>query len=403
MSLVARTRRLAYRAVDAVANRFPTTLGDTFDRAVHGYRAADRQPPPPVPDTPVRLFVGPTNYAGQGTAFARVIAAADPRVGAVTMAPVSPGGFAYPVDQGVPVAVYAGSRLWQAAQRAYLCEFTHVLMESGRPLFSRFDPAITGPEADYLLDAGVRVALLFHGSDIRLPSRHLAATPWSPFTDPNAPPTPGYEQAAAAHRMIADQLHARGVEVFVTTPDLLLDVSYARWCPVVVDPARWATDAPVLERTVPVVLHAPSKARIKGTDLVEPQLRALAEQGLIDYRRVEGVPWEQMPALIQGADVVIDQFRIGNYGVAACEAMAAGRLVLSHVTDQVRGHVQNACGLDLPILETPANELSDRLCAVLADRAAARALALRGPAFVRALHDGRRSAEVLASFVGEAS
>ena len=42
----------------------------------------------------------------------------------------------------------------------------------------------------------------------------------------------------------------------VSTPDLLLDLPGAVWLPVVVDTELWRPGPPVLEREVPVVLHA---------------------------------------------------------------------------------------------------------------------------------------------------
>src|SRR5690606_40455222 len=115
-------------------------------------------------------------------------------------------------------------------------------------------------------------------------------------------------------------------------------------------------------------------------------LESRAARGLIEYRRVEGVPAGDMPRVYGEADVVLDQLRIGNYGVAACEAMAAGRVVVSHVSEVVREHAREAAGADLPILEATADSLEQVLLDVLADRDRARALAAQGPAFVRTLH-----------------
>lgn len=388
--------------VDAVLDRLPDALGDRYDQAVFRFTAQDRPVPPPVPGTARRLFVAPTNYAGQGDAFARAVER-HLGVGAVTMKPETTGGFSYPVDLTVPKNVYLGSRVWQRDHRSYLGRFTHVLVESGQPLFSPVSDDVVLTEVRALRSAGMQVGLLFHGTDVRLPSRHVGATPWSPFAGTELADDPRFEARAAANRRVADTLHAEGVPVFVTTPDLLADVPYARWSPVVVDPGLWQTAAPVLEREVPVVVHAPSRASIKGSDLVQPHLEALAERGVIDYRRVEGVPWAAMPRVYQEADIVLDQFRIGNYGVAACEAMAAGRLVLSHVTAQVRDAVWAQHGLELPVVETPADQVVARVEQVFADRAAFQAVAARGPAFVTAVHDGRATAAVLSELLGDAS
>ncbi len=96
---------------------------------------------------------------------------------------------------------------------------------------------------------------------------------------------------------------------------------------------------------------------MKGTQLIAPVLERLAERGTIDFRYVEGVAAADMPALYGEADIVLDQFRIGSYGVAACEAMAAGRVVVGHVSPAVRSHVLRATGLELPIVEATPDSL----------------------------------------------
>ncbi len=106
---------------------------------------------------------------------------------------------------------------------------------------------------------------------------------------------------------------------------------------------------------------------------------------MIEYRPVSGVPNDAMPALYGEADVVVDQFRIGNYGVAACEAMAAGASS-SHVDDQVRSAARDASGLDVPIVEATPDTLSDVLRRIAGDREAFREVASRGPRFVDTLH-----------------
>ena len=356
----------------------------------------DVPPPPKVPATPVRLYVGPANYAGQGHAWARA-AERLPGVGAVSMAAARQGDFAFPVDDAVPEPVYSLSRGWQRERRALLPRFTHVVVEAGRPLLGQLVRGGALAEARWLAERGVAVAIVCHGSEIRLPSRHRELEPWSPFT-PDWELTAVLEERAAR---LARGLDRLGLPVLVSTPDLLLDVPAATWLPVVVDVERWAGAGQrgVLEREVPVVVHAPSSSHVKGSELAEPVLESLAVRGLIEYRRVEGVPAGDMPRVYGEADVVLDQLRIGNYGVAACEAMAAGRVVVSHVSEVVREHAREAAGADLPILEATADSLEQVLLDVLADRDRARALAAQGPAFVRTLHDGTRSAEVLSPFL----
>ena len=151
-----------------------------------------------------------------------------------------------------------------------------------------------------------------------------------------------------------------------------------------------------------MVVHAPSNAGLKGSELIADVMRRLHDEGLVEYREVRGVPASDMPALYGDADIVLDQFALGIYGVATCEALAAGRLVISHVGEQTREHVRRATGLDLPVVETRASGLEQLLREVVATPDRFRAIAAGGPGFVREVHDGRRAAAVLADFLGAA-
>ena len=59
--------------------------------------------------------------------------------------------------------------------------------------------------------------------------------------------------------------------------------------------------------------------------------------GLVDYTPLRDVPWSEMPGVIASADIVLDQFALGGYGVAAVEAMASGRAVVGHVRTRGAG------------------------------------------------------------------
>ena len=174
----------------------------------------------------------------------------------------------------------------------------------------------------------------------------------------------------------------------------------ATWLPVVVDVRRWRPGAPVLERRRPVVVHVPSRASIKGSARVDEVLTKLHEAGQVEYRRLQGIEPARMPEIISQADVLLDQFALGSYGVLACEGMAAARVVLGHVTPDVRRAVKAACGVDLPVLEATPDTIEEVLASLVADRDGARARAEHGRTFVETLHDGRHSAGVLRDHLG---
>ncbi len=384
-------RDAAYRAVDLLPSAISDRVlpGRRHEFATAGVAA--------VEEAGTRLFIGPVNSAGQGFAWAR---AAERRADTRAMNFMFRGPddvFGFPADQVATTSCYLANRRWQRAQRAAVERgFTHVIVESGRPLVDGSGDPLAQIEA--LRAAGVRVALLWHGSDIRTPSSHAAREPDSPFRDGAYPDTELLETITSAN----DELIERaGLPVFVATPDLLADVPQATWVPVVVEPERWAAAAPsaALQRRRPVVVHAPSRAGLKGSDAIADAVHRLHDEAVIEYREARGIPAADMPAFYGEADVVLDQFLIGSYGVAACEAVAAGRLVVGHVAEDVRERVLAETGRSLPIVQARAAEVEHVLRRIAADPAHYTPLTTAGPDFVRTVHDGRRSAEAFEGFL----
>lgn len=346
---------------------------------------------PLPPDASTRLWVAPANFAGQGYEWARS-AERLPDVGARSMNIAGP--IRFPTDYEVPAAVFR-DLTWQREQRAALEAYTHVLVEAERPVFGSLYGSCA-EETPALTRLGLEVAHIVHGSDARRPDVHASAHPHSPFRDHD-------DSRTARLRRLTDRnvayLRECGVPVFVSTPDMVDVVPGARWCPVVVDADAWASDTPVLERPRPVVVHAPSNGWLKGSDLVDPLMTELHEAGVIEYRTLRGLDRAGMLREYRGADIVLDQFVLGLYGVAAAEAMAAGRVVIAYVGDASRRVVREATGEEVPIVEADPDTLVDVIRGVVSDRDDACAVAANGPEYVRAVHGGKRSAKVLTSFI----
>jgi glycosyltransferase involved in cell wall biosynthesis len=353
---------------------------------------------------PVLLAIGPANSAGQGWAWARAAERHLPGVRGHVVA-IRNGRYDYPADELVDAAAYRSDAAWQLRELADArSRWTHALLEAGRPIFGGLAGRDFTGDAQLLRAGGVEVGLVLHGSETRDPRRHRGQHEFSPFADPRDALTKKLQAKVDLLLPRVTEFAAAGGPVFVSTPDQLDDVPRATWLPVVVDVDTWQRDerqsdggrVATLTRDVPLFVHAPTHPQLKGTAEVEAVLRPLADRGVLEFRLVTGLPPTEAAALIASADVVVDQLLLGLYGVLACEAMAGGTLVLGHVGDALRHRVDR----DVPVVEVTPRTLAEVVERVLDDRGWAREQAARGPGFVRAVHDGRRSAAVLAPFLG---
>ncbi|NYG07638.1 hypothetical protein BJ986_002125 [Phycicoccus badiiscoriae] len=342
-----------------------------------------------------QLLVGPANFAGQGRGWAAA-ARRLPDVDALSFQVATSTTLAEPADFVLDRVAFDDPGLARARE-SWVTSFTHVLVEAGRPVTGTQHGLDAAGDLAFLEDARVRVGMVAHGTDVRRPDRHLDAEPDSPFAR-MADDTVRLRQRHA-DRMAG--LMTRRDWSFVSTPDLLLDVPTARWLPVVVDPARWSPQPwePAPAGRPPRVVHVPSHRQVKGTALIEPAVLELARRGLIDYTPLHDVAWAEMPAVIASADIVLDQFALGGYGVAAVEAMASGRAVVGHVRPDVRAHVQAVTGRVLPVVQSRAADVADVLMELVQDRDRWLAVARQGAEFASCVHDGRLSAEVLRTFL----
>ncbi len=380
-------------ALSTALNSLPDAVGRVLRPA--RYRGMPAQLPliEPLPAASRRVLLGAVNTAGQAHRWARAISARPDTV-AVSLSRIDTG-FAFEVDIAVPSVVATASRSWQREHvriRGYSA--TDVVIESGLPIFGPAFGWNLEREVRALQQRGIRVAIVCHGSDVRDFEALNARNPHSPYLLPEFA-----DRLAAMQRRSAEArrvIRRTGVPVLGSTQGVPLDLPEAVWVPVVVDPAAWVVETPPLEGTAPpLVVHAPSQAAIKGSDTVDEVLARLEADGLVRYERVSNATHDEVREVYRRADIMIDSLRMGGYGAAACEAMAAGRVVVSNAAAEYRQQLRAERGIELPIVQADPVTLEAVLRGIVADRSAARAVAAAGPAYVAALHDGRESARLI--------
>jgi glycosyltransferase involved in cell wall biosynthesis len=167
------------------------------------------------------------------------------------------------------------------------------------------------------------------------------------------------------------------------------------------DAIRWVPDALVVppgvdvtaiepsfptDRRRPVILHAPSSRKRKGTEHV-----IAAVEGLdADLEIVEGLHHSEAFERYRNADIVVDQLNAGWYGLFAIECMALGKPVVTFLHDDAVARTQTAFELEVPIVSATRATLRERLRPLVADSAERRRLGLASRAYVEAVHDVER-------------
>jgi glycosyltransferase involved in cell wall biosynthesis len=158
----------------------------------------------------------------------------------------------------------------------------------------------------------------------------------------------------------------------------------------VVPPALVLRDwepAPAEPGSVVRVAHAPSKRAVKGTDAVISAVDALRARGApIELDLIEGVPNREARLRYAAADVIVDQLRIGWYGMFAIESMALAKPVVVHLDEEAAAETEEAFGLELPLVRADEESLEEVLAGLLEVRETLPELGRRSRDYVERVH-----------------
>ena len=343
--------------------------------------------------SPRRLVIGMLNTAGQAREWANAMRHNTPAAAeSWAMQRPEEAAISFAADRTYTLVNGAADQAWKDLLQAPT-KPTHLIIESGKPI------VIRGTFRRMLFQAltarrhRIGPALLFHGSDIRVPSLHAATHTDSPFHESLDGLTARLEQRTKQmHRW----LWVWPFPIFISTLDLKRFVPRGRWLPIVPD-ASWFTPMSAIstDRPRPHVLHLPSRRALFQSDRVDQICQQLHDEGVIEYRSITGVSPGEVRAHVEWSDIVIDKIGLGVTGVMGAEAMASGRLLIGDVDQIVRSELP-----DLPLIQSSTSTLEQVIRDLVADRSTWDARAAAGQAFARKYHDGRYSAAVLAKWMG---
>lgn len=287
------------------------------------------------------LAIGPLNANGRAAALAGAVRKL-PDVDVESLRVVRRGQDES-VDAVVTRVTFRWDVAWQTRQlRHLLQDVTHVLSEDGLPLAGGDPRGDHVAQAAMLADAGVRLGF---------------------WVSPSFPS----DAAERLHRWRSELT----ADVFVPDPALLERIPEATWLPPVVD-GPLASDVLWDGQRMPVV------AALRPSPETISALEALEREGLLTYRRSAETT----------ADFVVQDLRTRMLSEGSLTAMARGAIAVGASVGPA------------PVLHSSAGELREVLEQAIREPAGALERGREGLEYVREVHDGRRSAAVLAPFLG---
>jgi hypothetical protein len=345
-----------------------------------------------------RLLIGPTNSAGQAHQWALALSRQGIPSQSLRISNDATNEW-FESDLIIPRMEWTTIAGRVSLAREVVSNFDAILIESMRPLFSLhtvrdYSALQTFQDIELLKRSKVKTAIVFHGSDIRDTEAHSRREKFSPYHEQSSELI-ALQRRATEFREAGREAIRRGIPVFVTSPDLLLDMPKSEWLPIAIDVEHFlkvgGKRAPWSAAGVVKVLFQPSRGWLKSASLVEPILHRLVDEGVIELIPNDPIAQHLMAERIASADVVIDRFD-GIAGVASMEALAAGRLVIANIATWAYENAETTP----PVLHATPETLEVTLRKVANEREALTWDSSGALEYVRNWHNGKESATRIA-------
>lgn len=231
----------------------------------------------------------------------------------------------------------------------------------------------------------------YHGSEIRQGDPWIEGNPYGRLL-PQYGPRP--ELAARAASQLA---HAAGAIVHDAELALYDPFPSERFplffVPLRIDPDSYGahySDPRELDHRKPLVVHAPSNPRVKGSAYVVQAIEELQKTIDFDFQLITGMSHEEAMDTCRRADIIIDQLLIGSYGVFALESMLMGKPVLDYLRADLQDQYPSC-----PIVSVNKDTIQDELKDLLQSPGRWVELGKQGRVYAETYHDYRNVARLL--------
>jgi hypothetical protein len=221
-------------------------------------------------------------------------------------------------------------------------------------------------------------------------------------------PAIGKQQHLIENRIQHYAMNADFVYTSVEAPDYLPYWDYLLMQASAIDTTKINPDrmrsGPLRERfpNKVIVVHAPNHRNLKGTHLLEQACTELRREGRVDFELImlERQPNETVLQAIYDADIVADQFIIGAYAMFALEGMALGKPVMCYIRPDLSTLYRTySWGKECPLVNTPPDQIKEKLIWLLDHREEWATLGHAGRAFVERYHSLESMGRVYEAFI----
>lgn len=152
--------------------------------------------------------------------------------------------------------------------------------------------------------------------------------------------------------------------------------------PHIIDIGKLQPNYPAVKQK-PLVVHAPTKRNLKGTEFVLDAVNQLKSDGIaFDFKLIEGLNHADTMKLLSEADIVIDQLRIGSAGYLTTEAMALGKPVICFIREDLIDKYPD----EFPVVNANPDNIAEVLTNVINNPAEWKTLGVAGRAYAKKYH-----------------
>lgn len=271
----------------------------------------------------------------------------------------------------------------------------------GKTLFStrHMQKWIFGLDVKYFKRKNKVIAVTYQGSDARQADYCVAHYDTTFYTKEDAAEQKGLSDMKRFRIAFFDK-HAD--LIYAINPDLLnMLPERAKFRPYTkLQPKEWVPCFSDYTQKKTVILHAPTKQKVKGTEYVNEAVKRLQDEGYeIEYMLLQNIPNAEVISYYKKADLVIDQLLVGWYGGFAVECMALGKPVMCYIRESDLKYIPQRMREDMPIIKVTKETLYQQLKEMLDHKQDLAEIARKSRAYVEEWHDPEKIAkDILADY-----